>query len=167
MNFLLHLAQTSLSLSSIPRPPIWQQFAWVEALNIFDFALPLLHLSLLLSPSLCSRIFFICVARTHNHSAPPLPLLCSRRHCLSTLPTKMQMQTAYELVKRKQAFVFCNICPKTTLSRTHKHAHAHMLPPLTHIHTYTEVSPSHLKPPGFNPLLHGKKKKQEVKHVKS
>lgn len=37
----------------------------------------------------------------------------------------MQMQTAYELVKRKQAFVFCNIWPKTTHKHTPTHTHTH------------------------------------------
>lgn len=35
------------------------------------------------------------------------------------------MQTAYELVKRKQAFVFCNIWPKTTHKHTPTHTHTH------------------------------------------
>lgn len=78
---------------------------------------------------------FIHVARTHA-----APQNTKKRKKKKRTPTstpnilvwhpfrsayKMQMQTAYELVKRKQAFVFCNICPKTT--QAHVHAHTHRL----------------------------------------
>lgn len=97
-----------------------------KARNIFDFALLWLK-----------DIFHMC--RTHaqssdahcsNRAAPspfastplPQPPTCRAAY-------KMQMQTAYELVKRKQAFVFCNICPKTTPRHTHTQAHTR-----THAH---------------------------------